>query len=218
MLNNRRHFVFIALVITVASVFLCSCGQPSYKTLSEISLIPGSSSNQLSLKFEGIDSDLSSVKDGPSLFIGYVVSDTPSCNKTSEIKSSFAKKYGNSSSLGKNIVRPEEGKSILDDEVLYSFKADNRNVQSWAYHIILSKNNNSINSNLTFEQNGNKIKLTDNINSKVLTLSESDSEAAKISTGKYVHIFVSLTCQSTSNNSFSNIYWSDLCYLGSISM
>lgn len=161
--------------------------------------------------FNGTDRDLAAVKDGPGLFIGYTVFDSPTLSNTNIIISEFSKKYGNSNSLGLNVVRPEAGKSILNEVELYSFTLEKSQVSAWKYHYDLDGYSSIVNR-LNFTIKDQSINVLDDYNDICFTLNNTEGKIFEDS--DYVHIFAAFSCQSTSNNNFSNLYWSDLTYLG----
>lgn len=214
MKNNRRPLVYLFILIA-ASVFFVSCGQPTYRTLSGISIKSSTDDSKLNFSFYGNDSDLNYVFDGPGLILTYVTSDSPSLTERNSIISKFSSTYGSSSGLGINVVRPEAGKSLIDDYSLYSFTTSNKNqVTAWKYHYDLTQIGSSIADFFVVSSNNGTILLENQINGSKLNFYSTDG--SDFEKGQYVHIFASFTCQSTSNNVFSNIYWSNLYYLGNL--
>jgi len=225
---SRHYLSSMFPILLVVSVLFCSCGIPSFCTLNGIT-INSKNTNDLSFSVSGTDSDLTLVEKGPGLLLMYTYGDIPTpyadlTNSTGIIKSF--------NSLAENKIYINANNSILDykagdniDYTLYAFSNYINNtsvaVRTPSYNIDLRNagyiENTSIKDNASFRLS--KRSWTDDeiiidINNSNDTVIQSLYVDLDNSTKQYIYVYAAFSAEV---GDFSNIYWSKLKYLGTIS-
>lgn len=230
---NRRFKISLYLMIFVTSVFFISCGEPSFCTLNNVKI---QNIRESDVKFDviGTEEDLSMVTDGPGLLVFYYISEeknnfsaTTSLVRT-EFKSltTYGFRFSDSDNYNSFIFELKE--SSEDIKQFYAFaQKTGRRVEANAYCRNLFPFISGKNINKTFfiksaEENDpddtgltKKFILSDGIEEVALYSKEIRSIINDDSKTKpqYVHIFVAF---GSPVGSFSNSYWSDAEYVGTI--
>lgn len=227
-MNKNRHLsVLIFSLILLVSVFLCSCGIPSFCTLNNIS-ITAKTGSKFGFNIKGTDTDLSLIEEGPGVLLMFVQGDqeTPYSDLTnsSGIVSSFK-------NLSENKVYINSDNSIITyksgDNNEYTLMAFCNYVDSSfisaktpSYTLNLKNlgyiSSNTVN-NASFilnKESWDDDKVIISIIGEEDNLIHTIGAEIDSSTNKYIYIYVALSAEV---GDFSNIYWSNLKYIGSIS-
>ncbi|MFA5446950.1 MAG: hypothetical protein WC233_01580 [Sphaerochaeta sp.] len=232
-------------LLLLASVFFMSfftgCGIPTifYVTTSITNITPVPDDTiQFSIAFQDPHNNLDMITPGtgPSLFLGYIVTDQPSLSSTSTLISEFNKKYRRSPN-GIHIDSSLQSEPILEtsnDLKLFAFSGLSLDISNYhATALQPSLADNTFNITLSSpEVDLYEFKLTNaigaryTINTTVLTRFNDtrfdlgfDAKDYLISpenpAPRYCHIFAAINVRE---GLFDNIYWSELRSLGSIEL
>lgn len=246
-MKNRR-LISALFVLIMTSVFLCSCGIPTYWQPSNSTIISkrntadGSISFDLQVDCYSGDEIPSSSEGGVGLILLYHVSQDNYNADFSAIKKSFEKEIRGSIPNGLTTVRSELGTPVIsftdsnsDESGLYAFtmasgdknsysliSAPNYNLKVNAYdpmnlRIDLELDNESVNPTYLIKcSEANSLFSEFYIGYSDLSCTDLQSVASyyndSVSSYRYIHVYAAVSAQS---NSFSNIYWSDIVYVGS---
>lgn len=221
MMNNNRHRFIIISIFMMVSVFLFSCGIPTFCVLDGISI---KKSNE-SFTVSGSAEDLSLIDIGPGLLISYVIGDTKTPLSELTNSSGIIKSFKD---LTAKKLYINNDKSILTysagdgkNYTLYAFdnKKNESSVQvsSPEYNFSLNPSNTkitSINKKYDIVVNSwtdNKLDISIMNDSKEIRRITADTSGKN---GDFAHIYVAFSAEV---GKFSNIYWSPLTYICTVS-
>lgn len=212
MKKERRRLILCFLIIA-ASLFLFSCGIPTIISLKSINITRNQlSDTSVEIIVSGNEPDLDLVSSRcPGLLLCYIVTENQEQGIMikDDVVDAFSKNFTN------KIVISNIDSSMfkVDDYTLYAFKPD----QSEYSHV----------GSPTYNHNLHKYISGHNINAE-LTLTHYENQAYDLSDGeslynriytsdvkgqKYIHIFAAFTAEE---GMFTNVYLSDLSYIGYI--
>lgn len=210
-----RHLLILTFsLLLIVSVFLCSCGIPTFCSLDNIKV---SKTSDKTFTISGADEDINLVKMGPGLIICYVIGDT-SIN-SNQVITEFANTAKTKISIdSNNLVLSTENHSLFafsikNDETVSSIKNPLYCLDLSTY---ISKSNSSLNAkfkidNLNWNNNEFTCDLIDSSNSQKLTTLYVNTEGIE---GNYIYFFVAYSAEV---GDFNNSYWSKLVNIGSYS-
>ena len=217
-MRSRRH-PFIEL-IAMASVFLClitSCGIPTY--LTEVNAtITASNASTFSLHYDS--ESVSADSDKVGLLLLYYIGDSTNSAKSS-VKTQFKNKFRPTQYDG-STVNAEADTPVLTFNSsnttydFYAFETGSGVVEAPLYTWQIQDNPGNYSVELTYDETQKTVNMTVK-NSLLVTVSEitlvlhDDFEPSL--ENNYIHIFGAVSVQG---KSYSNIYWSDLQYCGSL--
>lgn len=217
---NRVSSVVLAFLL-LPLLLVNSCGIPSYCTLNGVGISSSISDN--SFKIRGTDTDLSKIENGPGLILCYVPAydgQTLSNASTSSnvMISAFSKVVKTKLNIDEDLITQgvkDEGNEFS----LYAFRKGNSFITGPEYHLNLSQ---FISESRTSIDTGDM---------SISIVPDSDKDfVLKYKTGEEEHE-LKLNAYSVSDNveryylfaafsaevgTFSNNWWSSLCYLGMI--
>lgn len=196
------------ILIAATSFLFIACGIPVYIDLNGLSLT--SDITEHSIKVEGTDPSLEMVKNGPGLVLLYAT-DSSAVSKYSSVCEAFNKKYNSkdaaksSTPLSYDSITGKVGS--FEGVELYAFKksVDKKFEAPFAYCLDL---NTYIGQKITISTSGTDLCLENTSGSTLVwPLTEPN---------KTIYLFAAFTAQGTIENTFSNVYWSELCYVGAL--
>lgn len=211
------------MLLCVVSIFLYSCGIPTFCTLENISF----TSSNLGFTLNGIEQDLSKVEKGPGVIICYVVGDSEIPDPDLINTTGLIKHFKEITDLNKlNIANDNSITKFTtyqgNEYTLYAFNNISNQIiyrcSNPVYNIDLKSNgyinNNSISETFSFNDiiwnvNDLNIKVKDSSNNIVQNLYADLTNE----NGSYVYLYVAFSAEV---GNFSNNYWSKLLYIGSI--
>ena len=218
-MKSRRH-PFIA-VIAMASVFLCllaSCGVPRYLTDVTTTLTPSGDST-FNLYFNS-DSD-SPDADKVGLFLIYYICDSNNTVSLSTLNTQFKNKYRPTQYDG-STVNAEANTPVLKynssntSYEFYAFETGSGVVEAPLYTYQIQDNPAYLSVELTYDETHKTIDMVVK-NSLLVVIAEQTlilhDDFQPSLDNNYIHIYGAVSVQG---KSYSNIYWSDLQYCGSL--
>lgn len=222
----------LLIIIVVVSVFLFSCGIPTYWEPSNSTVISKNSSEEDPVSFNvtvnyyaGDDGD-NAPNIGLLLLYVYTNTDTDTSSNSSfynALVKEFNSSYRGTKPSGISTLKASYNTSIwsftYDDETfnVYAFTDSNdESVEAYKYNKDIS-NNEDFSTKYTLRLKETK---TDGVelfidNSTTLDSSFSfglsEDNLNDLNEAKYIHVYAAISAQGN----YSNIYWSDLVYVGS---
>ncbi len=232
-MSYRHQEPIMFLIIVLVSVFLFSCGIPSYWLPSNSTVISKNSSKDANTVSFNVTVNYYSDQNGDNApYIGlvllYVYSDTLHGSSNSSFDSALVKEF-NSSYRG----TIPNGLSTLKasyNTPIWSFTYDDETFNVYAFtngdgdSVSAYKYNKDISSTEDFSTNyilKPKETKTDGVELYVddsttadssLSFGLDSSNLSDLSEASYIHVYAAISAQG---NNYSNLYWSDLVYVGS---
>lgn len=234
---SYRHRSMMVLMIAAVSVFLCSCGIPTYwepaNTSSQplIRKLPATNENGIKFKVEIIHhpeySGNNSPKIGLLLLYTYSNSNIPYAEIDSELTKEFNSTYrGSSNSNGLKPLTAENGSPVWEftvdetDYGVYAFTVptnlDNR-VSAYKYNLdITSASDIDKEFTLKLAENGaDGVSLYEKKTMAPIAQYGFGLESFELLSSKNIHVYAAISAQG---NGYSNLYWSNLTYVGSFGL
>ncbi len=226
-MSYRHRLALILIIATTVSVFLCltSCGIPTYWQPSKSSVISKSSSSSdseikfnVNVNFYSDDTGSNAPKIGLALL--YVYSDTQyTSGFSSELVKEFNTNYRGTIPNGVSTLTSEPDTAIWTftvSDVTYNVYAFDGAISAPNYNFDLSSNTDiskSFSLKLASEVDKVEMYVDDTLDS-TLSFGLESSNLSKLQNSSYIHVYAAISAQGSN---YSNIYWSDLTYVGSFS-
>ena len=230
-----RHRSMMVLMIVAVSVFLCSCGIPTYwspsntdstvvRKLQEGEDDEGNRILNFNVRVDYYEGDGGENAPNMGLLLLYVYSDSTNSSLSNELVKKFNSDYRGSipngvSTLDANYDTPVWEFTVDEtDYGVYAFTDSNGNsVSAYKYNLDITSTSDFITKF--------SLKLAGNVEEGI-ELYEDDSASKTASYGfgletshmselkgsKYIHVYAAISAQG---NGYSNLYWSHLEYVGS---
>lgn len=230
---SYRHRLPILLMVIAVSVFLffCldSCGIPTYWQPKNTNVITkGSTSATDEVNFT-VDVNFYSGDDGSNapnigLVLLYVYSNSTYSSLDSELVKKFNSNYRGSIPNGLSTLSSENNVAVWDftvndiDYNVYAFSPSSDNgISAWQYNRALSFNTDfscSFSLKLNSDIDGVGLYINDELDG-TQTFGLDSTNLSSLQESNYVHVYAAISAQGGAN--YSNIYWSNLTYVGSFS-
>ena len=232
---SYRHRSMMVLMIAAVSVFLCSCGIPTYWEPSNsdttvVQKLPESEGEEGSkilnfkvrVKYHPGDDGENAPNMGLLLLYVYSISTNSSLN--AELVKKFNSDYRGTIPYGVNPL------TASNDKPVWEFTVDETDYGVYAFtnsngeHVEAYKYNLDITSKSDFDTKFS-LKLADKIEEGIEIYSASKtaslgfgldaSHISDLKDSKYIHVYAAISAQG---NGYSNLYWSNLTYVGSFEL
>lgn len=227
-----RHRLPILLMVIAVSVFLffClnSCGIPTYWEPKNSKVITIGSSSADEVNFT-VNVNFYSGYDGSNapdigLVLLYVYSDVLHSSLDSELVKKFNSNYRGSSPNGISTLSSENNVAVWDftvndiDYNVYAFSPSSENgISAWQYNRALSYDSDfscSISLKLNSDIDGVGLYINGELDG-TQTFGLDSTNLSSLQESNYVHVYAAISALGAN---YSNIYWSNLTYVGSFSL
>ncbi len=230
---SYRHRLPILLIVVTVSVFLSlclfSCGIPTYwqpKNTDVITIKSTSASNEVdfTVKVNFYSGDDGSNAPDIGLLLLYVYSDATHSSLDSELVKTFNSNYRGSIPNGVSTLSSENNVAVWNftvndiDYNVYAFSPSTENgISAWQYNRKLSFNTDfscSFSLRLNSDLDGVQLYIDDVLDG-TQNFGLDSTNLSSLQESNYVHVYAAISAQGGAN--YSNIYWSNLTYVGSFS-
>ena len=232
---SYRHRSMMVLMIAAVSVFLCSCGIPTYweplnsdttvvRKLSEEEDSEGNKVLNFNIRVDYYTGDDGENAPNMGLLLLYVYSDSTNSSLSTELVKKFNSDYRGTIPYGVSTLTATNDNPVWEftvdetDYGVYAFTDSNGEpVEAYKYNLDITSAS-SFNTKFS-------LKLVDNTDEGIEIYEDGStsktasygfglgsSRMSELKDSKYIHVYAAISAQG---NVYSNLYWSHLEYVGS---
>lgn len=232
---SYRHRSMMVLMIAAVSVFLCSCGIPTYwepsnsdttvvRKLSEEEDSEGNKVLNFNVRVDYYTGDDGENAPNMGLLLLYVYSDSTNISLSTELVKKFNSDYRGTIPYGVSTLTATNDNPVWEftvdetDYGIYAFTDSNGEpVEAYKYNLDITSAS-SFNTKFS-------LKLVDNTDEGIEIYEDGStsktasygfglgsSRMSELKDSKYIHVYAAISAQG---NVYSNLYWSHLEYVGS---